>query len=642
MSEKTKIRLSKASREFNVSVQTIVKFLNRKGFIVDSDPNIKLTEEMYNLLVREFQVEKEVVSSAKKLGKIYYVGGAVSLESFEKTPSGIIINSQVEKKQDAIKGTNNEKGKRLEKKKETKTVTIDNIEMSVFFSSLKFAKGVVSIAYTKEPYFGYACYRDCKIIDYDKTIETLYSNISEENKRNIMTTKLNIVIDSKKGTFVFKSINIHKYIKQLVNTYLREIPQEKNRNRISMVSTSSTVKTMTLELGNIRFYKGYYLISKIAEGKIDDSIIPFKIDDPNSEEILNLVHNYFEKRLKEMNIVVKYDDTKIHKPSNLDIFQLNRYLKTLIQNLDEKGLWWEEVQNAKKRSFSHCLIESETFVKSNITKAKNEYLYNLSSLQKDKKLIRVYEINHGKEEDAFIFTISMPNNRYAVIFENASNNASTTTWLFVTKNENYESCVELVFNYFTDYTIINKRSSLRAADINPPHMFKAESYTFIDHNDLGQWLKRINKILEQNTQLSEIVFVPGLNIPNSSETRMSHNGDILTRNLHNNLMRKLYDKLCLENGEENVGTEIMVGRKRIDTVVKGNDFYDIYEVKTEKDPFDCVTQALGQLCQYAYLFCSDKIGKLVVVGPSKTTNEVGQYLSTLRKNHSLQIHYISV
>lgn len=649
MSEETKfrIRLSKASREFNISIQTIVKFLAKKGFVVDSAPNIKLTEEMYNLLVREFQGEKEVMSSAKKLGKLSYRGGTVSLESVGKLPNGT-INKSVKKEADTVVKKKSRKKKTVAAKsikKKEKKVNIEKTEITkickvVSFSSFKFGNGFVSIKYDEGRY---AYYNDSKIKDYDKSLVALYSIISEKNKRVIMSAKLEVLIDSKKGTFTFKNIDIHKYIKQLVDTYLPDTSQKETHNETPTISlTSSTIKTMALGLGNIRFYKGYYLISRIAEGKIDDSIIPFKIDDPNSEEILNLVHNYFEQRFKEMNIVVKYDDSKIHKPSELDMFQLNRYLKTLIQNLDEKGLWWEEVQNAKKRSFSRCLDESETSVKSKITRAKNEYLYNLSSLQKDKKLIRVYEINHGKEEDAFIFTISMPNNRYAVVFENASNIASTTTWLFVAKNENYESCVNLVFDYFTDYTIINKRSSLRAVDINPPHRFKAESYAFIDHNDLGQWLKRLNKILEQNSQLSEIVFVPGLNIPNSSETRMSHNGDIITGNLHNNLMRKLYDKLCLENGEENVGTEIMVGRKRIDAVVKGNDFYDIYEVKTEKDPFDCVTQALGQLCQYAYLFCRDKIGKLVVVGPSKTTNEVEQYLSTLRKNHSLRIHYISV
>ena len=85
-----------------------------------------------------------------------------------------------------------------------------------------------------------------------------------------------------------------------------------------------------------------------------------------------------------------------------------------------------------------------------------------------------------------------------------------------------------------------------------------------------------------------------------------------------------------------------MGAKRIDDVVKGSDFYDLYEVKTALNPFDCVTEALGQLCQYAYLFCRDKIGKMVIAGASEPTREVEQYLATLRKNHSLQVYYIKV
>ena len=309
--------------------------------------------------------------------------------------------------------------------------------------------------------------------------------------------------------------------------------------------------------------------------------------------------------------------------------------------MDEKDVWWDEVQNYRKPSLKQCRNVPDEVTKKKVS-LKNGYLDNLCSMQSEKKLLSVYEVNHGKEEDAFIFTINMSKDRCAIIFENASNDASTTTWIFVTKNENYEPCVNLVFDYFTDYTIATKRSTLRAKIVNPPEKFKAESYSFIYHDDLGQWLKKLNKILEQTPEPSEIQFVPGLHVPQSSETRTGHNEAITTRNLHNELMRKLYDRLCGENGKENVGTEIKVGSKRIDTVVKGNEFFDIYEIKTATNPFDCVTEALGQLCQYAYLYCPDKIGKLVIVGPSETTKEVEQYLSTLRKNHSLELYYMKV
>ena len=83
MSEETNftIRLSKAVKEFNVGKDTIVEFLAKKGFQVDPSPNTKLTADMYSLLVKEYQGEKEVKNEAKKLGNLSYKGGSVSVDS---------------------------------------------------------------------------------------------------------------------------------------------------------------------------------------------------------------------------------------------------------------------------------------------------------------------------------------------------------------------------------------------------------------------------------------------------------------------------------------------------------------------------------------------------------------------------------
>ena len=64
----TTIRLSKAAREFNIGVSTIVDFLGKKGVSIKTDPNFKLTQEMYALLMKEFATEKHVKEEAKKIG----------------------------------------------------------------------------------------------------------------------------------------------------------------------------------------------------------------------------------------------------------------------------------------------------------------------------------------------------------------------------------------------------------------------------------------------------------------------------------------------------------------------------------------------------------------------------------------------
>ena len=70
MAEKIKIpRLGKAASEYNVSTATIVNFLSTKGFEVKDEPNTKLTEEMYALLVAEYQKEKDIKDNSVQIGK---------------------------------------------------------------------------------------------------------------------------------------------------------------------------------------------------------------------------------------------------------------------------------------------------------------------------------------------------------------------------------------------------------------------------------------------------------------------------------------------------------------------------------------------------------------------------------------------
>ena len=66
--EKRKIpRLGKAAGEFNVSISTITALLKKKNLEIEDNPNTKLTEEMYDILLREFAGEKLVKAEADKI-----------------------------------------------------------------------------------------------------------------------------------------------------------------------------------------------------------------------------------------------------------------------------------------------------------------------------------------------------------------------------------------------------------------------------------------------------------------------------------------------------------------------------------------------------------------------------------------------
>jgi translation initiation factor IF-2 len=48
-------RLSKVARDFNVGISTIVDFLHKKGFDIDTNPNNKITDEAFHLLEKEYK-----------------------------------------------------------------------------------------------------------------------------------------------------------------------------------------------------------------------------------------------------------------------------------------------------------------------------------------------------------------------------------------------------------------------------------------------------------------------------------------------------------------------------------------------------------------------------------------------------------
>jgi translation initiation factor IF-2 len=48
-------RLSKVARDFNVGISTIVEFLHKKGFAIDTDPNNKISDDAYHLLEKEYK-----------------------------------------------------------------------------------------------------------------------------------------------------------------------------------------------------------------------------------------------------------------------------------------------------------------------------------------------------------------------------------------------------------------------------------------------------------------------------------------------------------------------------------------------------------------------------------------------------------
>ncbi|BEH00154.1 translation initiation factor IF-2 [Bacteroides sedimenti] len=54
------IRLNKVTRDLNVGITTVVEYLHKKGFSIEANPNTKITEEQYAILVKEFSSDKDL------------------------------------------------------------------------------------------------------------------------------------------------------------------------------------------------------------------------------------------------------------------------------------------------------------------------------------------------------------------------------------------------------------------------------------------------------------------------------------------------------------------------------------------------------------------------------------------------------
>jgi translation initiation factor IF-2 len=66
MSDKLR-RLNQVARELNVGVATLVEHLAKKGHVIDTSPNTKLTDEQFSLLLKEFESSASIKKEASEL-----------------------------------------------------------------------------------------------------------------------------------------------------------------------------------------------------------------------------------------------------------------------------------------------------------------------------------------------------------------------------------------------------------------------------------------------------------------------------------------------------------------------------------------------------------------------------------------------
>lgn len=69
MAENATIRLNKVLRELNISLDRAVDFLASKGHTVEARPTTKISDEVYQVLLDQFQTDMSKKVASKEVGE---------------------------------------------------------------------------------------------------------------------------------------------------------------------------------------------------------------------------------------------------------------------------------------------------------------------------------------------------------------------------------------------------------------------------------------------------------------------------------------------------------------------------------------------------------------------------------------------
>ena len=443
-------------------------------------------------------------------------------------------------------------------------------------------------------------------------------------------------------TFICDSdFNIYTYLELCLQKFSIKTPEPKYYKNNDNQDYLDHEQRINCKIENIEFFDCYYKIWIVENEKKVKNIQPLIITDPNSQECLQIVSKYFENRIPN-DVMIVFTSKKVKKLENG--FKLQKYVETLKKNKDIPSDWWNSYENREIKTLENYRKISYSAVNKEVS-YKNIYIDYLTSYQDENPLLIAYEIFNGQEEKCFVFNVSINDKRSAIIYENININRATN--VFIIDKQDYEESLNLIFNYFTDEDLSRKRMSIRTCQ-NPPEKFKAIKIKTINHDNLNTWINKLNDLIVPVPQqatgktLEHIQFVSGLNIKNNNTERVNKKEAIAVINLHDELKEKLYLQLTQKYGTDNVGTEVSIGHKKIDLVVKNQDSYDLYEIKTNQEVRICIREAMGQIIDYAFFECKDKVGKMTIVGPTQISQEASEYLKNIRNKHNLPIYYDSV
>ena len=294
------IRLIKVSKDLNVGINSLVEFLQKKGFAVEANPNTKIDDEQYDLLVNEFGKDKKIKLASDRNKELQkekrktsqsesseeedddtpqpskkgeeiktvipedikphiQIVDKIDLDNLNKSKSSTLTKE--EEKVEVIEPLHVEKeeSKPVAQKVETEKQVEKVSEKTEIENTVKAADKVVEEPKVVEPII--EAKEDSKAIEKENPTETAQSSAGEDDdvfRLNNPTIKSNIVV---KGTIDLSAINDK-------TRPAKKTKAEKRKERIDKeLSDSKKVKENTVKL--------------LKKESVEEQKKTLKLDDPD-------------------------------------------------------------------------------------------------------------------------------------------------------------------------------------------------------------------------------------------------------------------------------------------------------------------------------------------------------------------------
>lgn len=294
------IRLIKVSKDLNVGINSLVEFLQKKGFAVEANPNTKIDDEQYDLLVNEFGKDKKIKLASDRNKELQkekrktsqsesseeegddtpqpskkgeeiktvipedikphiQIVDKIDLDNLNKSKSSTLTKE--EEKIEVIEPLHIEKeeSKPVAQKVETEKQVEKVSEKTEIENTVKAADKVVEEPKVVEPII--EAKEDSKAIEKENPTETVQSPAGEDDdvfRLNNPTIKSNIVV---KGTIDLSAINDK-------TRPAKKTKAEKRKERIDKeLSDSKKVKENTVKL--------------LKKESVEEQKKTLKLDDPD-------------------------------------------------------------------------------------------------------------------------------------------------------------------------------------------------------------------------------------------------------------------------------------------------------------------------------------------------------------------------